>query len=159
MLILVIVFAPLVVLTFLRANAAIVFLSLCLGSVLVRFVGDSASSFGNLFSASSAVNQHTLPLILLVLPVVFTTIFMIRSVRGGFRLFINIFPALAVGFVGLLLAVPLLAGGLRSSITQVSLWQTVESFQQLVVIVGAIISMLFLWMQRPKKPTKDKHEK
>ena len=46
-----IVLVPAVLLMVLRINAALVFLSLCLGNVLVQFVAPDAHSFLTLFSA------------------------------------------------------------------------------------------------------------
>ena len=46
-----IVLVPVVVLMLLRIIAALVFLSLCLGNVLVQFIAPDANSFRALFSA------------------------------------------------------------------------------------------------------------
>lgn len=141
-----IVLAPVIVLTVLRVNAAIVFLSLCLGSVLVQLTGKDASSFLQLFTNSKG---YTLSVLLLMLPAAFTTIIMIRTVKGGVRLLLNLLPAAAVGLVGLLLFVPLVSPGLRDSITATSAWHTIERSQSLIVAVGALTSMFFLVLQRP----------
>jgi hypothetical protein len=143
-----IVLIPVVVLTVLRVNAAIVFLSLCLGSVLVKFVGDDANSFIGLFTNSSG---YTLSVILLLLPAAFTTIVMIRTVKGGVRLVLNLLPAAAAGVVGLLLFVPLVSPGLRGSMTAAPMWHDIERAQSLVVGVSTLVSLCFLAVQRPKR--------
>src|ERR1700691_5564887 len=78
--------APVLLLLVLRVNAAIVFLSLCLGSVLVQFAGSDAHSFVNLMSTSATLSSYGITLGLLLVPAVFTTLVMIGTVRGGFKL-------------------------------------------------------------------------
>src|SRR3954466_10196044 len=95
-----IVAVPVLILMFLRVNAALVFLSLCLGNVLVQFVAPDASSFMALFSASIPAGvdtgNDTLKIVLLLFPVVLTAIFMIRTVKGFGRLLLNLLPAAGV---------------------------------------------------------------
>jgi hypothetical protein len=143
-----IVLVPLIVLTVLRVNAAVVFLSLCLGSVLVKFVGEDANSFIGLFTNSSG---YTLSVLLLLMPVVFTTLIMIRTVKGGIRSIFNLIPAAAVGVVGLLLLMPLVSPGLRGALTHTSVWHDIERARSLVVGVSTLASLFFLVLQRPKR--------
>ena len=146
---------PALLLIILRINAAIVFLSLCLGSVLVQFVGKDTSSFLNLFSTNKLVMHFGASLLLLLLPVVFTMIIMIGTVRGKFGVFMNILPAIAVGVVGLLIAEQYFTAGLQGTVSTTTAWTELLKVQTLVVGVSAIVSLLFLWLQRPKKSHKD----
>src|SRR4051812_3807764 len=103
-----IVLLPVIGLLVLRVNAALVFLSLCLGDVLVQFVASDANQFITFLSTSRAGSQiHTsddwLKLGLLLLPVILTAVFMIRTVRGPGRLLLNALPAAGVGLLGALL--------------------------------------------------------
>ena len=130
-----IVLVPIVLLMVLRINAALVFLSLCLGNVLVQFVARDADDFFSLLESSNATGtiettSNNVALILLLTPVVLTTIFMIRTVHGHGRLLLNALPAAGVGLLGALLIVPLLPAGLSHNI--------IDS------------SLLVLWLQRPK---------
>ena len=156
MLIAAMVVAPVVLLLLLRVNAAIAFLSLCLGSVLVRFVGNDAQSFVNLFSASRAVSGYGLSLALLLVPAVFTTLIMVGTVRGKTGRLLNLLPALSAGLLAALLAEPLFSPGLRGAILATSIWQHVQQARALVICLGAVISLLFLWLQRPKRGEKEK---
>jgi hypothetical protein len=149
---------PVVVLFFLRVNAAIVFLSLCLGSVLVRFAGDDAKSFVNLVSGNAVLSDYGISLALLLLPAVSTMVVMIGTVRGKFRSLLNILPALSVGLLAILLAEPLFSAGLRGAIATTAVWHHVQQAQVLVVCLGSLISLLFLWLQRPKHGGRDKHK-
>jgi hypothetical protein len=147
---------PVVVLLALRVNATLVFLSLCLGDVLVQFVAGDASSLHHFLSTSSVNPNHlgdnanTFGLLLLLFPVVLTTIFMIRTVSGLPKLLLNLLPAAGVGLVGALLAVPLLSPGLSFNIVDSEIWQQVQRAQDLIVSASALVCLLVLWLQRPK---------
>lgn len=158
-----IVLIPVVLLMFLRVNATLVFLSLCLGNVLVQFVAGDAESFLSLFATRADQNMDmgsdTLKIVLLLLPVVLTTVFMIRTVRGKTKLFLNILPAAGVGMLGALLVVPLLPSDLSQSITDSTLWAQAEQAQNLIVGVSALVCMFVLWLQRPKAGGEEKHGK
>lgn len=144
----------------LRINATLVFLSLCLGAVLVQFVATDANSFLQLFSAKVPANvdtgNDTVKIFLLLLPVVLTAIFMIKTVKGTPKLLLNALPALGVGLLGALLVVPLLPPGLSHNIVDSSLWNEVQKAQNLIVGSSALVCLLVLWLQRPKTGG-DKH--
>jgi hypothetical protein len=145
--------APVVLLMVLRVNAAQVFLSLCLGAVLVQFVGPDAAAILSSTSAhthGAPTSQSFVNLALLLLPVVLTTIIMIKSVKGRAKLAFNLLPAIGVATLGTLLAVPLMSAGLTGSLTQLTLWIKLENLQTLIISVNTLLALLFLWMQRPK---------
>lgn len=149
-----IVLVPVVLLMVLRINATLVFLSLCLGSVLVQFVAPDANTFFQLFSAHVPKDldngNDTVKLILLLLPVVLTSIFMIRTVSGKTKLLLNLIPAIGVGLLGALLVVPLLPPGLSHDIVHSSLWHEVQQAQNLIVGTSALACLFVLWLQRPQ---------
>ncbi|HVX24362.1 MAG TPA: hypothetical protein VG992_03425 [Candidatus Saccharimonadales bacterium] len=160
-----ILFIPVVLLLALRVNATLVFLSLCLGDVLTQFVGKDASSFFSFLANNRVtaqpltVSDRNLRLVLLLFPVLLTTIFMIRTVRGAPRLVLNILPALGVGIVGALLVVPLLSPGLSHNIVDAALWTQITRAQDLIVSASALVCLLVLWLQRPKTGDAGKHHK
>ncbi len=154
---------PVVLLMVLRINATLVFLSLCLGSILVRFSSHDVSSLLALFSARVPKGVDTssknVSLALLLLPTLLTAIFMIRTVRGHGKLALNLLPAAGVGLLGALLAVPLLPGGLSHDIINSAIWSQSQNVQGTVVGAAATICLLVLWMQRPHGGHEDKHSK
>lgn len=145
---------PVVLLMALRINATLVFLSLCLGNVLALFVAEDAGWMMTLFSDSvpqtGSLTESSIKLGLLLLPVLFTAVFMIRTVKGTFGLVLNLFPALGVGLLGALLAVPLLPSGAAQNIVNSSLWLQVVKSQDLIVGGSALLCLFVLWLQRPK---------
>ncbi len=150
---------PVILIFVLRINAAIVFLSLCLGSVLVRFVNGDAQSFVNLVSGNKSLSGYGVSLGLLLLPAVLTMIMMIATVRGKVRVTINLLPAIAASLLAVLLAVPLMSAGLKGAIELTPVWQDLVRAEVLIVGVGSFISLLFLWLQRPKRSHDDKHRR
>lgn len=140
---------PVVLLFLLRINAALVFLSLCLGSVLVRFTASDAVSViaGN--GTNAQITGSNVKLILLVAPALLTMLFMIKTVRRSMRL-VNILPAVATGCLAALLVVPLLSAGTAANIMRSSVWMQTESLQSAIVASGTLICLLFLWLGRPK---------
>jgi hypothetical protein len=146
---------PALLLMALMANASLVFLSVCLGAVLLQLVGSDANDFFNTFIPKLSGNN--LQIGLLLLPVVLTTIFMIRSVKGGKWAF-NVLPALGCGFLLTLLLVPLLPGGEAYALQHSKTWNQVQQLQALAIGASALICLLLLWTQRPKHHD-DKHGK
>jgi hypothetical protein len=147
--------APVVLLFLLRVNAALVFLSLCLGNVLVQFAGDDAASIVGGASTSSYATASTIRLALLVAPAVLTIIFMMGTVRDKKKYF-NILPAIVTGVLLALLAVPLLSPGLSYGIRALDQWQQLTEMQSGVVAISTLVCLVFLWASRPKH---DKHDK
>jgi len=148
---------PVLACFFLRINAALVFLSLCVGDVLVRFVGSDAVSVVSGASTSAMATGSTVRLILLLAPAVLTMLFMVRSVKAPMRL-VNILPALGAGFLTALLAVPQLAPSLSQQIITSSTWGQFQNLQAAIVAASTLVCMLFLWSQRPKNH-ENKHGK
>lgn len=140
---------PLVVLTVLRINAAMVFLSLCLGYVLVEFVAKDADSLISFIAPDvNSVSASTLRLVMLFVPVVLTSIFMVFTMKGHVKVILNTLPAAGVAVLGLLLAVPLFTPGLRYAIESQSLWREISDAQAMIVGITAFVSLIFLWFQR-----------
>lgn len=141
------ILVPLALLMALRINAALVFLSLCLGDVLVQFVSSDADSI--LTAMGIHLGSQTVKLFLLSVPVVFTTIFMVRTVKGS-RLALNALPAAGVGLVTAFLVVPLLPPGTAANILNSSVWNQVRNAQDMIVGLSALLCLFVLWLQRPK---------
>lgn len=158
-LVILLIAAPVFLLTVLRVNTAMVFLSLCLGQVLVQFVGTDAASTVGIIASDGSTNPSMVALSLLLVPAIFTTLIMMRTVKGKLKLVFNILPAISVGIIGLLLAEPLFTPGLRAAIESTDIWYLITKLQAFVVGVSAILSILFLWLQRPKSHKDDKRHK
>lgn len=135
---------PVIIIVLLRANAAIIFLSLCAGALLVRFIGEDAGLVGSAIGNNSEALHQYFQIGLLLLPVILSTIFLRKSMRGP-KGILNILPAVGVGLVGVLLAVPLLPANLQSSIISTQGWHLLQQSQGLVVAASVLISLVALW--------------
>ncbi len=152
--------APVLVLTLLRINAALVFLSLCLGAVLVEYVAGEANSLITLFSEQAGtVSASSMQLVLLLAPAIVTCVVTVFSVHGKLKTLLNILPAFAASALCLLLVVPLLPNGLRFELEMQAVWNHLVKAQALIVGMGAIVSLVFLWMQRGSFKHHDKRRK
>lgn len=159
-----IVLVPVILLMVLRINAALVFLSLCLGNVLVQFTAKDLTALTDTFSAQTpgVISENDgIKLLLLLLPVVLTMIFMIKTVKGRGKLLANLIPAAGVGVLGALLIVPLLPPDISEQVMEVSYWTQTQQFQGYIVGLAASVCLLTVWMQRPKHGDKhgNKHAK
>jgi hypothetical protein len=140
---------PILLFLILRVNAAMVFLSVCLGAVLVDHVsGDANLIVGSFSPTTNSLSQTTVELLLLLVPAVATTIIMALSVHGRLRVFLNLFPAAASSMLLVLLAVPMLPRGLAFALMTQPTWRMLSNAEALVIGLGALVSLFFLWTQR-----------
>lgn len=141
--------APFLILTVLRINAAMVFLSLCLGYVLVELVAKDTNSLIKFLTPSTgSLSETTWHLIILLTPVVLTSVLMLFSIKDRWKGVLNVLPAAAASVLLVLLTVPLLTPGLRYALESEALWRQLNKAQAFTITVGAFISLLFLWTQR-----------
>ena len=114
---------PVLLFLFLRVNAAMVFLSVCLGAVLVDHVaGDANMIVGSFSPTTNSLSQTTIELCLLLVPAIVTTIIMAFSVHGRIKVVLNFFPAAASSMLLVLLAVPMLPRGLAFNLMTQDAW-------------------------------------
>ncbi len=145
-----IIAVPVILMTVLRINAPLVFLSVCLGNVLLQFVGKEAVYFVNLLLPSNTVaSKMTVQLALVLIPVVLTMIFMIKSVKGN-RVLLNILPAVGASFLLLFIVKPILSLNVNGQIEASTLWAPIEQMQELIIGASSLLCLFFLWIQRPK---------
>lgn len=150
---------PVAMLMLLRINAALVFLSLCLGLVLVEFVAGEANSLLTLFGLTDgSVSGSTLQLVLLFAPAAATSVISAFSLHGKLRVLFNLVPATAAAAFAVILVVPLLPPGLSGALQDQSVWQHLSRAQALVVGTGALVSLAFLWTQRRSLRHRDKRK-
>jgi hypothetical protein len=144
-----IVLIPVLIAVLLRVNAAILFMSLCVGDVLVQFMGSDSNSVVSLFvSNHNSFSQSSIRLFLLLVPLLITLIFMFHSVRGTVKTLLNIVPSITLGLAFALLIEPLLSNSFQETLSKSSLWHQLIRAQALVIGVSAIVSLVFLLTQR-----------
>ena len=145
----IIALAPIVGIFLLGANAALVFLSLCLGYVLYSFDAHNATSAINSLHQYSFTNHLktsaiVINLVLLLGPALITLVIQIRSMHGSRRLF-NLIPAVFCGLFAALIVVPALPASVASSIGATPYWGKLAHYQDDIVGIGAAVAIVFFW--------------
>ena len=146
--------APIALSLLLRSNAAVAFLALCTGSVMVKYISDSAVLAVSTVSSSNSDAIANIALILL--PVVLSLLILRHTISPSNMLAI-ILPAIFLGFATPLLVVPFLPGGIQHDIVTNSAWSQLERYQEIVIGGGTLAALLSLWMTR-KVPRHGKHK-
>ena len=140
---------PAVLFVAIRINASLVFLSLCLGAVLVQYVGSEASTLMHLATPRAGpASTSTIQFLLLVAPAAVTSLVTVFSVHGRLKNVVNVLPAVAAAALFVLLALPALPPGLRHELQGQQAWHYLSNAQSLVISAGAVVSLGFLWTQR-----------
>jgi hypothetical protein len=135
---------PVLLVTLLRVNGAIAFMSLCLGSVLVTYTSSDVDTVFTSFTNQHAlVTNQWVQLALLVIPFLLTILFTKGSVKGG-KTVTNVLPAIATGLLFALLTVPLLPADLQRNIHATEAWHQLDNLQTAVILGGALFSLVFL---------------
>lgn len=156
-----IVLIPLIGFYFFGINAAPVFLSLCLGYVLVMFDSKNASNVASSINHNVPVHINAslvaINLILLLGPAVLTIISQVRSISGH-KKFLNLLSSASVGLFGALIIVPRLPSSVSSSIMSNSYWLQIVKYKTAIVGIGGLIAIVFFLFSLKKKATKKHHE-
>ena len=153
---LLIVLLPVLALYLLRANAAAVYLSLCLGFVLYFFDSHSAYTAAGSLPAHIKASSLLVNIVLLIGPAILTMLIQVHSLHGN-KKSLNLLPALFCGLFAALIIVPVLPNSLMHSIGSTSYWHTLTKYQGSVVGIGAVVAILFFWFNLKKEGGSKKH--
>ena len=141
----------------LHAHGSIVFLSLCLGSVLATLVApDVTYVVSAITRGSTLATLQWAQIGLLTAPFVLAALFTRGTIRGGKQLF-NFITILASGALFALLITPYLSSSWQAGITSQAVWHQLDSLQTAILIIGASMSLLFLLMTKPHHKPEKKH--
>jgi hypothetical protein len=151
----VIAVTPVALITFFRSNAAIVFFALCAGSVLERYVSDSAALVANSMGSRSNTDSFV-HLGLLALPPLLTMFLLKKSIKPS-KTIVNIFPAVAAGLTAAILAVPILPGGLQANVVNTEAWRQLSNYADFILAAGTGVALVALALTY--KMPKDHHKK
>jgi hypothetical protein len=140
---------PLVLGIIFRVNTAYLFFSLLAGELLSRYFGEDAELVLRMVAHGDVVRSYA-PLIVMLLPVIFTALFLRRTLSKT-KLVFQFIPFLVTGVVLAAFALPLLPESLRQQV------QTVQVGRQLLdsthTVVGAVVALqlVTLWItNRPR---------
>lgn len=149
---------PLLLTFLLKSNAALSFLALCAGFVVISFAGSDLQNLTGQLNFS--INSSTLNLVLLILPLVLTLLLTRKSFSKAGGLLLHGLVALCAGALLALVGVPLLSDSVRANFADSNLWTNLQKIQSSVIGAGVFLSLVILWAQNLKKASsKDKKHK
>lgn len=141
----------------LRTNSAVVFFSICAGSVLANQLGNEATLLSSTVIKDGDLNKSVVYISLIFLPALLSTIFLRSTISSG-KLFLNLVPSLAASGLLLLLIVPLLPSNVSGLLTSSSAWDRLQQYQPIILVVGVVSSILLLFFASKRSGNK-KHKK
>jgi len=147
---------PALLMLWLRTNAAVVFLALCAGNVLVTLSGKDAQLLTSSFTSGNQVAAHAVMIIMLLLPAVLM-IFILRKTVAKSKMPFQLLPAVATGVVGILLVVPQLTPLAQSTVAANQVWQQLLLYEEFILLVGVFGSLLVAGVSKHHKS--DDHKK
>jgi MFS family permease len=148
---------PLILTFLLRANAALAFLALCTGFTAATYASGSTQHWlAHLASSGQLLSTNAINLIMITAPLLITLLLTRKHVPKK-RFYLQAVPALAGGGLLALSTAPLLTDWLNTNFSSVSLWNQLQKQEAIIVGVGALASLLIIWLTTSKPQTK-KHK-
>lgn len=147
-----------VLLILLKTNAAVVFFSVCAGSVLATQLGSEASLISSTVIKDGDLNKSIAYIALIILPAVLSALFMRGSISSSKFIF-NLVPSVAVGALLALLIIPLLPASVNGQVLASKSWGVLQQYQPLILVGGVISSIVLLWITHRSENKHKKHRK
>jgi hypothetical protein len=154
------VLTPFAISFLLRSSGALVFMSVCLGSILATYAASDASSVISGASRSGVLaTMQWVQLALLAVPVVLTLLLTRKKVKGIKFILSSVTAALAGGLLALL-AVPYMSASMQSTVHASQLWHQLDNLQTAIILAGSVLTTLYLFATRwqPEKDHTKKHK-
>src|SRR3990167_934744 len=144
LLLIILVALPIVITYFLKSNAALAYLALCVGFVLLSL---STNDIQKLLDNTDllSISTDSLGLFLLVAPPLLTLLLTQKSIHGQNKVLVELIPAACLGGLLALIATPLLSESVRSNLTGGSLWEELQKIQGWLIGLGALSSLVLVW--------------
>lgn len=150
-LIAVFILAPAVLAYFLKSNAAISFLALCAGISLSNYADLDVQRLINHLGFWSSLGN--IDLFLIIVPLALSLLLVRRSSHGLSK-FLHIAAGLLAGYLLALTVIPALGDNGAISLSSSHWWFKLTKIQSYGVGVGAVLSLVMIWMTNLKLPKK-----
>lgn len=138
------ILAPVVLTLILKSNAALGFLALCAGFVLsTSAVGDLKQLLNEM---DLSVTETTLALAFIALPLLVTLLLVRGSAKRGIQFILQLLVALAAGGLLALSIAPLLGHSSEFDLRTSKIWENIQSIQAGVIGIGALLSLVLIWV-------------
>ena len=151
----ILVLAPLAVTLLLKSNAALAFLALCAGFVVISFTNINIQDLTK--NLSFQLTSSTFNLILLTAPYVLTLLLRRKAFNGQAKAILQYVAALCGGGLLALVAVPLLNESVRLNFANSWAWNDLQKIQTPLIVAGVVISLGLVWFHKPAHTPK-KHK-
>ena len=156
LLLIVLILGPLALYLLFKSNAALSFLALCAGVVVVSYGGNDINS------AIKAVglgpySTSAVELVLIIAPLALTLIVTKKTVASRSKAYFQGVTALCAGGLLALSTVPLLTETMQTSFANSQIWLNLQKIQAAVVGVGVLCALVLTWSKSLKKSKSKKH--
>ncbi|HXY18183.1 MAG TPA: hypothetical protein VEH48_02060 [Candidatus Nitrosopolaris sp.] len=149
--------APLVLSFLLRSNAALGFLVLCTGFTAATYASGSTQHWlAHLASSGQILSTNSVNVIMIAVPLLITLL-LTRKHRPRSKFYWEIIPALATGGLLALAVEPFLNDWTNLNLSSLQLWKQLQNQEAVIIGVGALASLLMIWLSGGKLHTK-KHK-
>jgi hypothetical protein len=146
---------PLLLGMLLRVNTSYLFFSLMAGELLSRYFSDDAELVLRLAVRNQGVQAYA-ELIVLILPILFTALFLRKSLSKG-KLWLHFIPMLLTGVVFAAFALEMLPFELQRQIRSVEVGQ--QLYQSREIIIGGVVFVQLIGLWLLNRVRGDKHGK
>jgi hypothetical protein len=140
----------------LRTNTAISFLALCAGSVLLMSSGTNSALIASSLTSGLDSSANAVRIVLLCVPLVVCMI-MLRGHLKKSQLPFAFLPAVATALLAVIFVSPELSDSTEVALTNTTTWSLLLQYQEAVVVVG-LVSSLILLLVTSKKPEDRLHK-
>lgn len=142
-----IVFMPLVLAFLLKSNGALTFMAVCVGYVLTSYASSDFNTMLEHFGIGT-LGASVAGLILLGVPLLLTLLFTRKSIVRS-SLPIHAVSLLCAGFLAAIAAAPFLTE-FSVDPSSSAMWKETQQFQGIIIGIGAVFSLVLVWMMKTK---------
>lgn len=148
---------PLLLAVVFRINAVLLFLSIAIGGLLARHLGEDAAWVLATFIKDPNLQAYT-NIALLLLPVGLTY-FLLKKTLVGSKIVLQFIPLVLVSLMIGSLVISYLPGGMQSEVYQTEVGKVVKQATDVLIAGTAIMIMLLAWFTLREKhgPKRGKH--
>lgn len=145
-------------LLFIRTNTAVVFLSVCAGSVLLGAMGKNTDILAQSFTIGPPVSVNIIQAVLVLLPALVSAVLFSKRISTS-KLLFAVVPAICAVIVGLTLVYPFLTGPFQQTLIASKGWSLIAQYYELIVATGIVSSLFTIALTMPRQHKEGKHKK
>lgn len=142
----------------LESDAALGFLALCTGFTAATYASGSTQEWlAHLSTSGQLLSANAINVIMVAAPLAITLL-LTRKHGSRKKFYLEIIPALAAGGLLAIAVAPLLSNWINVDFNTVSFWKQLQSHAAIIVGVGALVSLVMVWLGGHGKKHSKKHK-